>query len=100
MTQPPSDYETKVVPAEKLEELFNGDAFQQKLAACREERKTQPQAPWLDSQRKKEIIQYFDSENAEVALMALYTDHPPSTLVQRIILRICIDRITYDLRLI
>jgi hypothetical protein len=100
MTQPPN-YKPHVVTAEKLSELFNAPAFQQKLSRCREQRTVQVQNPWLDSQRKKELVRYIDIEtNEEIALMAVYTDNPPGTLVQRIILRVCNDNNIYDLRLL
>jgi hypothetical protein len=100
MTQPP-DYKPHVVTAEKLQELFDDPAFQQRLSKCREDRTIQSQDPWLDSQRKKELIRYIEPEtNLEVALIAVYTDNLPGTTVQRIILRLCTGGDIYDLRLL
>jgi len=100
MTQPPN-YKAHVVTAEKLLELFNTPAFQLKLSQCREDRSIQTQNPWLDSQHKKELIRYIDvGTNEEIALIAIYTDNSSGTLVQRIILRLCIDNDLYSLRLL
>ena len=96
MAHPP-----KIVSAEKLLELFSESTFQQKLSRCREDKTNQSQDPWIDSQRKKELIRYIDPEtNAEICVVAVYTDNPPGTSVQRIILRLRTESDTYELRLI
>jgi len=100
MAQPPN-YKTHIVSAQKLEELFKQHMVQQKLLQCQPHCTVQPQDPWLDSQRKKELIRYFDpATNDEVAVIAKYTDHPPGTNVQTIILRLRIDNDLYSLRLL
>lgn len=83
-------------------ELYSQHSFQQKLQTCRTESTSVTQDNyWLDSRQKKELVRHIDpNTDEEILVEAIYTDKPPGTNIQRIILRLCTDDGKYDLRLL
>ena len=99
MTQPPK--KELYVTANKLAELHREHKFQQRLLRCQSKSDAVQQDYWLDRQHKKELIRHFDPDtNDEILVEAVYTDNPPGTNVQRIILKLETDDTIYNLRLL
>jgi len=90
MTHPPN-HGPIALSGDKLLKIFNSPAFQQQLSKCTVERAPEPQHPWLDSQRKKESVRYFDANGTEIAVLFVYTDHPPGTNIQTVIIQLLAD---------
>jgi hypothetical protein len=102
MTLPPeSELKHHICKADKLQQLFDQNGFEEKLSKCRQVRVPITQDVWHESLCcKKEIIQFLDPETGdEVACVIeqVYVDKQKGQ--RRIIRRIRVGIDIYDLRL-